>query len=182
MFEYDTIEYYHDLLCQKIAEIWTGCKESGEDKRHPWIPYNLTRAKKIWTDFMKLGFVRDEKGLNKMAEDFVDKIATIEACTILGGHTQQDPKDYLESLEIEWDEDTEDKLGIYLLDEQGQWRLSDYALDKLQVLAGQILEAKTPEEKLLFLDMVLFVAHQRSDVASWFIKGGRDSLDELQNQ
>lgn len=181
-FEYDTMEFYINLLDQKIIDLWNGCKESNGDERHPWIPYDLTRAKKIWTDFMKLGFVRDEKGLNKMAENFVEKIATIEAITLLGGHTQINPKDYLEDLEIEYDEETDDKLGTYLLDEHGQWRLSDYALEPLCKLAGKIIEETDPIKKLLLLNQVLNVVHQRSDVASWFIEGGRDSLDELKNQ
>ena len=181
-FTYDTMEYYINLLDQKITELWRGCKESGEDERHPWAPYNLTRAKKIWIDFIKLGFVRDEKGLNRMAENFIEKIVTIEALTLLGGHTQIDPKHYLEDLEIEWNEETDEKLCTYLLDEEGQWRLSDYALEPLQKLAGKIIEETDPIKKLLLLDQVLNVVHQRSDVASWFIEGGRDSLHELQDQ
>jgi hypothetical protein len=182
MFEYDTTEYYISLLDEKITEVWLGCKEAGENERLPWFPYDLTRAKKIWMDFMELGFVRDIKGLERMAKNFVEKIATIEAITILGGHTQQNPEDYLDSLEIEFDEETEEKLADYIIDDEGQYRLSDYALEPLCKLAGKIIEAKTPEDKLLFLDQVLNVVHQRSDIASWFVKGGRDSLDELQNQ
>lgn len=182
MWEYDTIEHYINLLDQKITDLWYGCKESSGDKRHPWTPYNLTRAKKIWADFIKLGFVRDEKGLNKMAENFVEKIATIEGITILGDHTKINPQTYLEDLEIEYDEDTDDKLCFYLLDEHGQWRLSDYALEPLCKLAGQIIEEEDSIKKLLLLDQVLNVVHARSDVASWFIEGGRDSLDELKEQ
>jgi len=182
MFEYDTMEYYISLLDEKVKEIWYGCKETGEDERLPWITYDLTRAKKIWMDFITLGLVRDVKGLEKMANNFIEKIATIDAITILAGHTPQSPKNYLENLDIKYDEKTNEKLSNYVIDEHGQYRLSDYALEPLQVLAGKIIEAETPEDKLLFLDMVLNVVHQRSDIASWFIKGGRDSLDELQNQ
>lgn len=182
MFEYDTMEYYIRLLDEKVRDIWLGCKEAGEDEVLPWITYDLTRAKKIWMDFIKTGLVRDEKGLNKMADNFIEKIATIDAITILAGHTPESPKDYLENIEIEYDEKTDEKLTYYIVDKYGQYRLSDYALEPLQVLAGKIIEAETPEKKLLFLDMVLNVIHQRSDIASWFIKGGRESLDELQNQ
>lgn len=181
-FEYDTMEYYINLLDEKVKDIWYGCKESEKDERLPWFPYDFTRAKKIWMDFMQSGIVRDEKGLNKMADNFIEKIATIEAITILAGHTQQSPKDYLESIEVEYDEKTEEKLGDYILDENNQYRLSDYALKPLQILAGKIIEESDPIKKLLLLDQVLNVVHQRSDVASWFILGGRDSLDELQNQ
>lgn len=181
-FLYNTMEHYINLLDRKVEDLWYGCKESSGDKRHPWIPYDLTRAKKIWADFIKTGIVQDEKGLNKMADNFVEKITTVEAITILGGHTQTDPKYYLEDLDIKWDEETDEKLGVYLLDEHGQWRLSDYALEPLQKLAGKIIEETDSIEKLLLLDQVLNVVHARSDVASWFIKGGRDSLDELKEQ
>lgn len=182
MFEYDTIEYYTHLLEEKIIEVWRGCQEAGENDRLPWVPYDLTRAKKIWMDFMTLGIVKDEKGLERMANNFVEKIATIEAITILAGHTEIDPQTYLEELKIEYDEETEDKLAYYILDEQGIYRLSDSKIGTLQELAGKIIEAKTPVEKLLLLDRILNVVHPRSDIASWFIKGGRYSLDELKNQ
>jgi len=181
-FEYETMEYYINLLNEKIEEVWNGCKEAGEGERLPWSTYNLTRAKKIWIDFIKSGIVQDEKGLEKMADNFINKIATIEALTILAGHTQQSPKDSLENLEIEYDEETNEKLGDYILDDNNQYRLSDYALEPLCKLAGKIIEEQDPIKKLLLLDQVLNVVHQRSDIASWFIKGGRDSLDELQNQ
>ena len=185
-FEYDTMEFYMSLLDEKIRDIWLGCKDSGEDERFPWFPYDLTRAKKIWMDFMTSGIVRDEKGLERMANNFVEKIATIEALTILAGHTQQNPKDYLESIDIEYDEETDEKLGdyIFIVDNNGygQYRISDYAIEPLQILAGKIIEESDPIKKLLLLDQVLNVVHMRSDLASWFIKGGRNSLDELQNQ
>lgn len=179
----ETISYYRDLLDQKIIEVWRGCEASKEDDRYPWKTYNLTRTKKIWADFVKSGIVRDETGLDKMADNFINKIAAIKAMTILWGHTELSPKEIIEDLELTWSEETEYKIGGYIFDDdQGQWRISDYAMDQLEELAWKIIEAETSIKKLLLLDQVLNVVHMRSDIASWFIKGGRNSLDELQNQ
>ena len=43
----------------------------------------------------------------------------------------------------------------------------------------QLRKAKTPEEKIVIIDQILNVAHQRSDLASWFIEGGSYSLSKL---
>ena len=182
-FTYETMEYYIILLDQKIEEVWRGCEASKEKERYPWIPYDLTRTKKIWADFIQSGIVKDEKGLDKMADNFLNKIVTIKAMTILSGHTEHSPKDVIEDLELTWSEETDEKIGDYIFDdEQGQWRISDFAMDQWEELACKIIEADTPVNKLIYLDMVLNVVHQRSDIAAWFIKGGRNSLDELSNQ
>lgn len=66
-----------------------------------------------------------------------------------------------------------------MVDENGQWILSDYGLDKLTKLAFDLLGETSSENKLLLLDRVLNVIHQRSDLSSYFIKGGKQVLDSL---
>jgi hypothetical protein len=69
-----------------------------------------------------------------------------------------------------------------MCDETGTHYISDYGLKPLQELAGKLLDATTAEEKLLLLDRVLNVCHRRSDLATWFVQGGRGALDELNNE
>ena len=45
----------------------------------------------------------------------------------------------------------------------------------------QVDEISTPEEALVLINKVLDVYHQRSDLASLFITGGRDSLTKISN-
>jgi len=128
---------------------------------------------------MRMGFVRDERGVEDMAEDFLHKIAAIDAITVLAGHTPSDPRSVIREFELRWSEKTDDKLPWYITDEKGSWRLSDYALPKLQDHALHLLDAQTAEEKILILDAILNVVHQRSDLASWFVHGGRRALDSF---
>jgi hypothetical protein len=179
MFTQETMEQYIERLNTKVTEIWEASAGAKEGETISWHPYSLTRAKKIWKDYMKFGFVRDEKGIEDMVDAFINKILTIDACTTLTGHTPENPKDTIESLELAYDEDTMEKLLNYTVDKDGTYIISDYGLKPLQILAGKILGATTPEEKLLLLDQILNVVHQRSDLAECFVYGGRATLSNL---
>jgi len=66
--------------------------------------------------------------------------------------------------------DPEGKLGGFI---------SDYGLRPLEELLVELLRASTPEEKLLLIDRMLNVVHQRSDIADWFVEGGSHALAQL---
>jgi len=66
--------------------------------------------------------------------------------------------------------DPEEKFGSFI---------SDYGLEPLMKLLAELLRATTPEEKLLIIDRMLNVVHQRSDIAEWFVEGGSSSLSQL---
>lgn len=57
--------------------------------------------------------------------------------------------------------------------------ISDYGLEPLVRLAGQLRKASSPEEKLVLIDQMLNVVHQRSDIANWFVEGGSRALAQL---
>jgi len=131
---------------------------------------------------MRFGFVRDERGVEDMVENFIDKIVTLDASTTLLGHTPGSPQEIIEGFELTYHESIYEHMCDYMCTKDGTHYLSDYGLKPLQALAGKLLEATTAEEKLLLLDRVLNVVHQRSDLASWFVRGGRDMLDKLSNE
>jgi hypothetical protein len=64
-------------------------------------------------------------------------------------------------------------------DEKGNWRISDYGLDKIGRYVVALLEEENYNKKLAWIDCILNVAHQRSDLASWFVEGGRKTLSFL---
>ena len=66
--------------------------------------------------------------------------------------------------------DPKEKLGGFI---------SDYGLDPLLKLQSELLRSTTPEEKLLIIDRMLNVVHQRSDIAEWFVEGGSKALSQL---
>jgi hypothetical protein len=66
--------------------------------------------------------------------------------------------------------DPKEKLGGFI---------SDYGLEPLMKLLVKLLRSTTPEEKLLVIDRMLNVVHQRSDIAEWFVEGGSQALSQL---
>lgn len=69
----------------------------------------------------------------------------------------------------------------WTVDAEGTDIMSDYGLKPLLDLLYQLHSSKekTPEERLLIIDQMLNVAHQRSDLASWFVVGGSRALNKL---
>ena len=53
-----------------------------------------------------------------------------------------------------------------------------YVLE-LQTLMFQLLESETYPEKLLIVDQMLNITHQRSDLAGMFVEGGTSTLNKL---
>lgn len=179
---YEVVEAYYEKYDEAICDIWLKAKEANDTDRYPWKKLPLTRVKKIWRDYMKFGFVRDEKGIQEISDKVVDIIARLDAATALMGHTPECPKNIIEDKELDYDEATDNRLSTFLTDEDGGYRLSDFGLKPLQELSVKILTTTKPEELLLLIDRVLNVVHQRSDLASWFVEGGRGALEELSNQ
>lgn len=71
-------------------------------------------------------------------------------------------------------------LEYYVEDpESGQAYISDFALDKLMDLTFKLYREKKPENKVVIIDQILNVVHQRSDIAGWFVQGGSKSLSTL---
>jgi hypothetical protein len=63
--------------------------------------------------------------------------------------------------------------------ESGQAYISDYGMQPLMTLVGELRRETKPEDKLVTIDKMLNVVHPRSDMASWFIEGGSSSLSKL---
>lgn len=148
------------------------------NQKQKWNVIPFLRLKKIWEDYAKLSFVRDTKGMQKITDLIIDNIEKINANTILAGHTAMDPDEYFNNYGFETDEDKEN-FWDSLEDENGQLRISDYALDKLIDLYFKLSEADSAEQQLQIVDRILNVVHQRSDIAGWFIEGGTKSLNIL---
>jgi hypothetical protein len=80
------------------------------------------------------------------------------------------------------EEDEIDGFEDFAVDEDGNWRISDYALDKLIGLAIDILGSDDSDKKLVVIDKLLNVVHARSDLSSWFVRGGQSTLNQLANE
>ena len=78
-------------------------------------------------------------------------------------------------------EDLTEKFSWYYTEdpESGQAYISDYGMQPLLTLVGELRRETKPEDKLVTIDKMLNVVHPRSDMASWFIEGGSSSLSKL---
>ena len=78
-------------------------------------------------------------------------------------------------------ENLKDKFFWYYIEdpEIGQMRISDYGLSPLIKLVGELRSTNNDSTKVVIIDKMLNVIHQRSDMASWFVRGGSKALSDL---
>ena len=145
----------------------------------PWVPMDMSRLTKIWQDYAKHKIVRDERGLDAILDNFLGKVARLDAYTELAGHTSVSPESIFEENEVPWKPEYDDRIDREIKAGTGTWVISDYGLKPLQRLILRAIGESDTEEKLLALDSILNVVHQRSDLASLFVKGGRGALTQL---
>jgi hypothetical protein len=190
-------EYYDDDvmwdLFEKRDEIMrntiVGFMESkiGVDRQF-WQLISFPRLKKIWEDAARMGFVRDEKGLSAIKNQMITNLIKLEVNTELMGHSQYFPEEALEDAgrgytREEFDEKMNDSNDVYFTDpKSGQWRLSDYGLKPLWDIAQKLARESDDIKKIMYIDQMLNVVHQRSDLASWFVQGGSAALSQLSGQ
>ena len=144
-----------------------------------WRTVRASTLTSVWESYIRLGFIRSEKAIDRIADVFYRNTVAIEVNNQISGHTQSSPEDVLadhmpaEEIEefVEWAITFDDG-----------WRISDYGTDKLVRLVCLFPSCNTPEEKLLVCDAILNVVHQRSDLASWFVEGGTRTLNALSSR
>lgn len=233
------------------------------NKRIYWRVVPAARLKKIWEDYIKLGFVRDIKGLDLIEGIMIAAALRLYILTMLSGHTSEKYDEYLEEAwgdyvddyvgrimkefeveidyedpnqtEIPYDDPSqpyqkknvrhlpqafvpndnykienipfadyvdehrenisimgtskirEDLMEIllehfydyYTTDSKGNDIMSDYGTDPLVKLAHQLSREDDPTQKVVIIDKMLNVVHQRSDLAFWFIEGGSAALSDI---
>ena len=175
---YNYYEKQEEVIDSLIYEYQNHINEP--NYRQEWKVIPAARVKKIWNDYAKMGFVRDEKGINQMAEQVIENVQKIAGNNILTGHEAYNPAEYAgERLQKKLEDEYFEKLDDFFTDDNGAWRISDYSIAKLQANANQLMIAKTAEEKLLIMDRMFNIFHQRSDLSSWFIEGGQKTFTEL---
>lgn len=160
---YNMLEEYHNKKRKKGTNM-------------SWTVIPFARVKKIWIDYAKTGFVRDIKGMDKIADMAINIVARIHACNVLSGHSQEGSEMYMENYpEIK---DEFDFYWQFINTKYGE-PVSDFGLPKLEAIAAKLYMAETPEQKLILVDRMFNIVHQRGDLSMLFVEGGRESLDEL---
>jgi hypothetical protein len=97
----------------------------------------------------------------------------------MAGHTERSVEEFIHS---EWDEDFE--VDEDWVDERydsyaGERGHSDYGLPKAQNILLRLLSAETDEDKIVLLNHLFDVIHQRSDFAAYMVQGGSSALNKI---
>lgn len=172
-------ESYYSMRDEAITKSLYDIKDG--IKTQPWKVVSQDCAQRVWDSFANLGFIRDEKGLEKIREVVLGNIVKLDANTVLCRHDEFMPMDAVVDAGLSYEE-LEGTSYFNCDDCNGSdfsWRISDYAVRPLRGQAISLMKTTTPEHTLEVLDMILSITHQRSDLASWFIEGGRSGLDRL---
>jgi hypothetical protein len=167
-----------DSIFHETVQGFLDAREKGGGKQ-PWNFLPFPRLKKIWEDYMKFGFVRDVKGLDQIERIMTRNILKLNANTELSGHVSYSVDDKLEEYGMTWEDFWEGDFTFddYMRDEITN--ISDYGLDPLLKLLGELRKQTKPEDKLVTIDKMLNVIHQTSDLANIFLRGGSTDLDKL---
>lgn len=181
---------YEDTLRETIAAINKADIENGETQ--PWSVVPAAKVKKLWNDFVRDGYVRDEKGMDKIAERTIQNVIQICVNTdLLTGPVGDINRKIWESIEDKergfWgDSPSGMDIASYLsmdgvedkvYGNSDATRTSDFGIRLSD--AYNLISAFTAEGKLVAVDQLFNKVHQRYDLASVFIEGGRETLDEM---
>jgi len=143
---------------------------------------------KTWEDFVKDGFVKNEKNIDRMEDMIINNVAQMRVNNILLGHSQgfidSDELEYYDlptTYEAFWDNERLATIAdeITFDEKEGQNMISDYGLPKIENILDKLFRENNYEKKLVLIDNILNVIHMRSDLALYFVEGGTNTLAEL---
>jgi len=174
----DYVYDFFDREEEARRDVLNEFKKSKRGERQPWPVVPAARLNKIWNDYATYGVIRDTRGMDEIAERMIQNVHRLAANTYLMGHTQSDPEEDFKEYGIK-KKDLERFYWDYAVDDNGQARISDYAMMPLQEDALELMKTKSYVEKLLIVDRMLNRIHCRSDLSALFVEGGSDSLDKL---
>jgi len=138
-----------------------------------WPVLSKTLVHRVWADFSRDGYVRDERALDGIFASIRDNVVRLQIANIVGGHEAVGP-DVLLSEYL--DEEEYEAFCTWLVDYEDGWRISDYGIKPLSDAVALAFEARTAGARLKYLDRALNVTHMRGDLSKLFIEGGRSTV------
>lgn len=195
---YDYWDEISDSTYNILSEFYDDKKAGRTSKKWRVIPKE--QYKNALIEFVKTGeFVRfPDKYIFQWGKICRENIISINVITQLAGHTQNfdlekfceyfgyedgdEEYEYYESDYMHCYEKLEED-GFYdwctLPDGSDAW--SDFGLDPLLALLPDLEESTSADKKIVVINKILDVNHQRGDLASAFIDGGNETLSEISN-
>ena len=185
MDELTAIEYLAQLeddIAQAIINEWEKAK-GNSNARQAWNVISKGMLIKEWQYNRNTGLVHD-RIIEKIQDICINNYLKLYVNSVLMGHTPLSSYDFAEIfIPEEWDEEKFEEFledfEWFAIDNKGNWRISDYGLDKILNYVLKLIMENDNSKKLVWIDFILNVAHQRSDLASWFVEGGSITLSEL---
>ncbi len=175
-------DFYENVFEETVFEVWNEFIKN-KNKKQKWRLISKERLFKIWNDRVKFGVVHDERGMDDIVNIMIENTRKLYVNTVLTGHSSEDPITFLYS-EIEY-KATESEIDSFYdfisVCSNGHAAISDYGLEPLIKLSIQLLDSDDYNEKLVIVDKMLNIYHQRSDLAELFVEGGSSTLQELSN-
>ena len=189
---YDVYDMVNEERQKLIHEFHSDKRKLPDAKKNMnWDVIKLQEIKPILQQYVRDGFVRNEKAVDRITEKILRNLAKLQASTELAGHTEISTDEYFEDEGFEppsnkayheqTEEESERSMDFYFnfLETEHGTPISDYGLKPLWELAEQLMAVSTAEEQIQYIDQMLQITHRRGDLASLFIEGGTASLDDL---
>lgn len=170
---YTYLEIKDDVMRRMFDELLSKRKQT----------FNLIKGaqiKRIYDEHKNLGFIKSEKLLNDIIEKLIKSTAQLETNNLLAGHEQYSAYDeYKEQYGDEEDliskEDFEE-----LADKYVPWdSYSDFGTKWALEIVGRLIDAKTDDDKIILINHLFDVIHQRGDFAEFYVEGGSQTLSQI---
>ena len=176
----NAIEDYYEDVSEEYERILNEYydRKSKKGQMMSWDVIPFARLKKIWEDYARDGVVRDTKGMDEIIRRILKNISRLQASTDLAGHGG-DTEEWAKVMGIRHPNPRNQDFYFNFLNTQYGAPVSDYGMKKLWDLADLLFQTTSYEQKLLIVDQILNVVHQRGDLAALFIEGGTSSLNQL---
>lgn len=143
-----------------------------------WPVLSPDLVHRVWSDFSRDGYVRDERALDNIFASIRDNVLRLQIATIAAAHTEADPEEYLQEYLEPGDCEA---FTSWLVATQSGERISDCGLGPLIETVALAFEARTAGERLKYLDRALHITHFHGDLAKLFIEGGRKNVPEIES-
>lgn len=170
---YEALHYRMDELVEEMA------RDFRSGKSADWPKVSKPVIHRIWAGFVATGRVQDDRTLDNIFSTIRDNVVRLQIANIVGQHEEVTPDCILNGV---LNEDEYSAFSDWVVDYEGEWRISDYGLKPLQDAIALAHEALSAELRLKYIDRALHVVHCRGDLSRLFVEGGRATVNALQGE
>lgn len=172
----DAIEDYFDIYRNKLSSMYHELVSGKKQHFNLIKPDELVR---IYKEHQELGFIKSEKLFDKIIQTCIENTAQLRANTLLAGHTNEDPyQTYID----EYNDDTElSEDEFYELADNyvPNDKYSDYGLKWAEDVVIRLIDARNDNQKIILLNHLFDIVHQRSDFSEYYVVGGSSTLSKI---